>query len=123
MAGDSTKKGEGNEIIIEYEGEKYPLNIAEFTGRECSVLKSVGHIHGVGEIPQALIAGDLEAVVALAVIAMKRAGVVVNPDELLDAEVGVIRINIPDDENPTSGATERPNQTPPPNPEEPGLPS
>lgn len=80
-------------IKVTVEGVEYPLDLSEMTGREVGVLKRVGHIKGVGDLPEALQAGDLEVVVAVAVIAMSRAGVTADAERLLDAKMGVIRID------------------------------
>ena len=88
-------------IAIEVEGATYLLDCSEFTAREVGILKRDGHIRGAMDIPQALQAGDLEAVAALAMIAMLRAGKQVNFDALLDAKAGVIKITLPEEKDPT----------------------
>lgn len=87
-------------ITFTVEGEDYDLDCSEFTARECGILKRVGHIRGVMDIPSALDVLDLEAIVAMAVIAMKRVGVNANAEKLLDAESGDISIKLPDSEEP-----------------------
>lgn len=91
-------KPQGTTVVLTVEDVDYPLDIAEFTGRECGVIKSVGHVKGVNEIPDALDAGDLEVIVALAVVAMRRAGVRVNPETLLDGKAGTIKIGLAETE-------------------------
>ena len=95
-------------IIITVEDNDYTLDINEFTGRECGLLKTIGHIKGMLAIPEALQAGDLEAVTALAVIAMQRAGKSVNPQKLMNADMGSIMVKLPDDDSdPTEAAKKR----------------
>ncbi len=84
----------GQILEITVEGVKYVLDLAQFSGRETGILKRVGELRGVAEIPAALAAGDLEAVVALAVIAARRAGVTLDADRLLDAEMGAVRVHV-----------------------------
>ena len=102
------EKTEGTVITITVEDEDYPLDVSEFTARECGQLKSIGHIRGVLEIGDALQAGDLETVAALAVIAMQRAGKAVNPASILNMDFGKVLVHIPDDDSdPTEAAKKR----------------
>lgn len=55
-----------------------------------------------GEIGEALMAGDTDTVLALAVIASERAGEPVTLTQLEDLEVGQIRVEVEDDEDPTT---------------------
>ncbi len=94
-------------ILVTVKKDEYPLDITEFTARECGVLKQIGHLRGINDIPAAIQAVDLEAIVALAVIAANRAGVAVNPDELLDGKAGIVRLNIAtEDADPSPSAAE-----------------
>ena len=93
-------------IVLIVEGQEYPLTWSEFTPRESGMLKSIGHIGGIADIPQALKSGDLEAVVALAAIAMRRAGVYVDIEKLLDGKLGKIVMKI-SDENPTKAGQKK----------------
>lgn len=85
-------------IVITVEGKDYPLDCSEFTAREVGVLKRIGHLRGPSDMAEALKAVDLEAVAALAIIAMQRAGKNVNPEALLDAKLGEIKISLPEAE-------------------------
>lgn len=100
-------------IIMTIDGQDYTLDCMEFTARECGLLKRIGHIAGVAAIPAAIEALDLEAIVALAVIAMKRAGIIANPEELLDGEVGIIKLKFPESEDPPTPAPETGQMQPP----------
>lgn len=96
-------------LVITVEDVKYTLDCNQFTPRECGLIKRIGNVRGVAEIPQALVAGDMELVVALAVVAAKRAGKILNPEALMDGEGGLILVNIPsetDDNPPTEAAEE-----------------
>lgn len=93
-------------LVVTVNGEDYVLDCSEFTGRECGVLKRIGHIRGISELPEAITAGDLEVVAALAVIAAKRAGIIINPETLLDGQIGNIKIALPESEDPPTPAAE-----------------
>lgn len=80
-------------IVVRVEGVEYPLDLSEMTGREVGVLKRVGHLRGVVDLIEALQYADQEAIVAVAVIAMSRAGVTADPERLLDAKMGTIKID------------------------------
>ena len=91
----SGEKNKNLVLQISVGEDVYDLNF-EFTARECGRVKRIAHIKGLGEIATALEAGDLEVCVALAVVAMERAKRHVNVDDLLDAKMGNIRVDIPD---------------------------
>lgn len=86
-------------VVVTVDGVDHALDIGNLTGRESGVLKRVGKIKGVLEVADALRAGDMEVVVALAVIAMQRSGINADPERLLDMPHTMFRITIP--ENPT----------------------
>ena len=73
-----------------------------FTYRE---LKTVRQITGLrpGEFEEALAAGDSDFIIALAVISGARSGVQVDPEDLLDLEIGAIELE-GDEPDPTAGA-------------------
>jgi hypothetical protein len=76
--------------INQYDGE-YDLDVAAFTGRELHTIKEISGVRGA-ELQDAFAAGDYDLVVAFTVIVLQRAGKIVNPDEIMDAEVGSITI-------------------------------
>jgi hypothetical protein len=97
-------------LIIEklppYDGS-YPIDVTGFTGRQLHLIKSISGVRA-GEILDALQAGDYDLVVAFTVIVLQRAGKSVNPDDILDAEVGAITVKMDDAE-----VVERPPTSPP----------
>lgn len=99
-------------INIEVDGVEYALDVKNLSGRETGVLKRVAHLKGINDIPDALTSGDLEAVAALAGIAMTRCGITPDYDKLLDLPVGMITVKLPEgDDNPldkTSATTGTP---------------
>lgn len=103
MSARQVDKPAGSVLTITVEGVAYDLDLAEFSGRETGILKRVGMIRGVSEVPEALRAGDLEVVVALAVIAARRAGVTIDADRLLDAKMGVVTVSVEGEEADESG--------------------
>lgn len=75
---------------------EYPLDIDTLTNREYHEIKRVSGVRA-GELNESLFAGDLDVVVALALIAMKRNGKD-NPEAeavLMDGEGGRVRL-LPD---------------------------
>ena len=60
-----------------------------FKNRELNRIKKITGIRG-GEIGEALAAGDTDLMVALAVLALERAGKMVDPEDFWNAEVGSI---------------------------------
>lgn len=80
-------------------GADYPVP-DEFTYRELGIIKRIAGVRA-GELMAALIAGDTDIVVALAIIVMRRAGKRVDEDALLDGELGSIELHSDDegDEN------------------------
>jgi hypothetical protein len=91
-------KEPGQVLTITVEEVPYSLDLTEFSGTETGILKRVGHIGGVAQIGSALQAGDLELVVALAVIAARRVGVTLDHQKLLDAKMGAVTINVEEPE-------------------------
>lgn len=82
-------------IVIQ--GEAYPFP-DQLTGREFGLVKQATGLRA-GEIEEALDAGDVELVLTLAVIAMRRAGKEVDVEDLLDLPVGEGTIEIRDEED------------------------
>lgn len=101
-------------IIIEIDGMQHVLDIANLTARETGVLKRIGHLKGTRDIPDALNNADLEAIVAMAGIAMTRSGVKdVDYEKLLDVPINKIRVMLPGaDEAPLAQAPEMEAPTP-----------
>lgn len=90
-------------VVISVDGVGYSLDVSNLTGRESGVLKRIGKVGGVLGVPRALEEGDIEVVVALAGIAMKRAGIEPDYDKLLDLPIGMFRIDL--SERPTQAGT------------------
>lgn len=105
-------------ITVSIDGMDYTVDVTNFTGREVGILKSVGHIKGFADFGDAMLAGDLEVLAALAGIAMKRAGHEPDFEKLLDMPLGKIVVSAPDEPDPTPapqadcGATPAPSGTP-----------
>ena len=86
----------------------YELATDGFTGDELHEIKKISGVRA-GELSEAITAGDYDLVVAFAVIALRRAGVTVDPAQIMAATVGSITV-IPDEEvepvrPPASAAT------------------
>jgi len=99
-------------LIIEklppYDGS-YPLDVGAFTGRELHTIKQISGVRA-GELASAFEAADYDLVVAFTVIVLQRAGKTVNPDDILDAEIGSITVEMDD---ATIEDVERPPTSPP----------
>ena len=97
-------------IIITVDGMEYPLDIQNLTGKEVGIIKRIGHVNGINAVPDALEAGDLELIAALAGIAIARTGANVIYDKLLDMPIGMINVKLPDDsessDTPLAGTPE-----------------
>lgn len=86
-----------------------------FTGRELRLIKQLSGCR-LSEIEEALNAGDYDLIIAMTIIAAKRAGKTIPADALLDAEAGTIRVialedesedpttSLPQNENGSSGS-------------------
>lgn len=81
-------------VIFAVDGMEYVLDIANLTGRETGTLKRVGRLKGVSEIPDAMAAGDMEALAALVGIAMSRAGLKPDYEKLLDLPMGAVEAKL-----------------------------
>jgi hypothetical protein len=87
------------------EGE-YDLDMS-FTHRDFRTIKQVAGVRA-NEVSEALNAGDLDIIVAMAEIALVRAGKVHSLDQLWDSEAGAITLDVADmedapDDPPPSG--------------------
>jgi len=91
-----------SEIIIGWpEGERrYPLP-SSYTYREMGRIKTITGLRA-GEIEQALIAGDAEIIVAIAVVAAERAGDSIDISKIEDLEFGAISVE--EEPDPTKAA-------------------
>lgn len=90
------------EGVPQYNGE-WPLDFDVLTNRDFHTIKQIAGVR-VNEIDGALDAGDLDIVVALAVIALRKAGhEKVNADVLWDSPVGKITL-VDDDTDEEEGA-------------------
>lgn len=90
-----------------YDGE-YEVDVSYFTNRELHEIKRLTGVRA-GELQDAFDAGDSDLIVAIAAIALKRAGKQVVDDLLWDAEAGSVMFvageddaGPPDDEQPGS---------------------
>jgi hypothetical protein len=90
------------EGIPPYDGE-YEFDVSYFTNREFHVIKRMASVRGA-ELLEALNAGDTDLFVALAAIALKRAGKIVHEDALWDAPPSAITFVDGDDEVPPAEA-------------------
>lgn len=81
--------------IFGYDGE-YDIDFGTLTMREHHTIKRLSGLRAL-EISEAWLAGDLDLVLALAVIALERAGRRVNETVLWDAETGKIRLVFTED--------------------------
>ena len=88
-------------VIFAVDGMEYALDIANLTGRETGTLKRVGRLKGVSEIPDAMAAGDMEALAALVGIAMSRAGLKPDYEKLLDLPMGAVEARLSSEEKPS----------------------
>jgi hypothetical protein len=95
-----------------FEGE-WEIDLSNLTGRELRTIKRISG-NRVNELPGAMLAGDYDLLIALAVVALQRGGhrfATQAEHVLLDAESGVVRyVNAKrgEDENvdPPSGSDE-----------------
>ena len=99
-------------ITITVDGMEYPLDIGDLTGREYGVLREVAHIEGLSDIGVGIDKRNMEVVIALAGVAMQRAGIKVDFDRLLDMKIGDIKLDIPD-VDPTPEADKPPESVTP----------
>ncbi len=86
-------------ITVRVDGAEYPLRLAAdgdwaLTGREWGVVRRMAGVRRA-ELLGSLVAADVETNIALAVIAMARAGQRADEDRLLDG-VNLVEIEIPD---------------------------
>lgn len=91
-------------IVIEnvpgLDGE-YPLNLV-FTHRDFRTIKEVANVRA-NEVMDAINAGDLDIIVALAEIALRRAGRSHSIEDLWDSEAGSISLDVTDvEEDPAN---------------------
>lgn len=76
------------EGVLPYDGE-YDLDVSYFTNRELNIIKRLSGVRA-GELDEAFGAGDNDLIVALAVIALRRAGKTAAEDAIWDAPSGKI---------------------------------
>ena len=86
----------------------YDLDVSKFNGHELHVIKQVSGVRA-NELREAGAAGDYDLMIALAMIAARRAGVAATAEQLLEADVGKITIDYTEQE-----AEERPPASQPP---------
>lgn len=89
------------ENLHPYNGE-FPLDLERgFTNRELHTIKEVAGVRA-NEVEEAFNAGDNDMLVALAVIALRRAGLAIHMDALWDADAGAIQVlaDVEDDADP-----------------------
>ncbi len=95
-----------------WDGE-YPFDDFSFTNRELYDIKQLCGIRA-GELIEALDANDTGAYVGVAMAVLKRHGKLLEPDDLWNADVGSIRIDLGSDDAdpPTQPASEeKPSET------------
>ena len=85
---------------------EYPLDMT-FTHRDFRTIKQVSGVRA-NEVMDAINAGDLDIIVALAEIAMRRANKHHSIEDVWDAEAGSVTLDVTDEEL---------NENPPPQPE------
>lgn len=79
------------ENLHPYNGE-HPLELEQgFTNRELHTIKEVAGVRA-NEVEEAFNAGDNDILVALAVIALRRAGLPIHMDTIWDAPAGAIKV-------------------------------
>jgi hypothetical protein len=81
--------------VAPYDGE-YEFDVSYFTMRELNIIKRTSGVRA-GELEEALAASDSDLVVALAVIALERAGVKGAEDALWNAQAGQITLELDDE--------------------------
>lgn len=115
-----------SEIVISWpEGERRYQLPSSYTYREMGRIKTITGLRA-GEIEQALIAGDSEVIIAIAVIAAERSGDKVDIDKIGDLEFGAITVEEEPDPTPAAddaAATDEPSSLTPETPEAGGTPA
>lgn len=105
--------------VMPYDGE-YDIDTSYFTNREFHTIKRIAGVRA-GELDEALTAGDMDVVVAVAVIALQRSGTPFDEDTLWDSKAGSIELiagESEDDAGPpdlqpgSSGGASRPTSDP-----------
>ena len=76
--------------IPPYSGS-YELDLSSFTQREAHTIKRISGIR-LGELPDAIAAGDNDVVVAITVITLTRAGHQVDENVIWDAQIGTVTV-------------------------------
>jgi hypothetical protein len=85
---------------------RYDISDWAFTNRELFRIKEISGIRA-GELIDALDANDTAAFVGLAVVCIERTGIKIDPDDLWNANVGSLRLDLGDDAaNPPQAASE-----------------
>lgn len=74
----------------------YPFDASKFNGRELHAIKEISGVRA-GELGEALAAGDYDLVVAFTVVVLRRAGLAVHPDQILEADIGSITVDLDDE--------------------------
>jgi hypothetical protein len=85
----ATLKIEG--VLPALDGD-YDLDISKFNGHELRIIKDVANVRA-NELRAAAEAGDYDLVISFAMIALRRKGIPVVADTLLEADVGAITID------------------------------
>ncbi len=94
--------------LYNLDGE-YPLDLV-FTHRDFRDIKRIAGVRA-NEVMDAINAGDMDVVVALAAIALRRSGKPFDVEQLWDAEAGNILLDLTDEEV-ADNASPPPEQTP-----------
>lgn len=78
---------------------EYPIDLSYFTSRELHAIKKLTGLR-VGELDDAMAAGDSDVLVAFAVLALQRNDKRVDEDALWDAPAGSVTIVVGEDDTP-----------------------
>ena len=91
-------------IVLVKDNGEHTYEVPEpMTYRELGKIKRITGLRG-GEIGEALMAGDTDAILAITVIASERANDPVTLDDLEDMPFGSIRVEAEEDEDPSQAA-------------------
>lgn len=77
--------------VLPWDGD-YPLEL-KFNHRELHLIKKIAGVRGA-ELEEAFLAGDTDMVVALTLIALKRAGMNAPEDDIWEASTGAIVLDV-----------------------------
>jgi len=97
----------------QYDGD-HPIQLDDLTNRELHTIKKISGVRAA-ELQDSFVAGDNDLIVAFAIIALQRAGLVVSEDVIWDAPVGAIEFvaDVEEEDSPLvqPSAPEKPDET------------